>query len=298
MSDADRLREKTVQIAMLNQKLESVQAQLGGATRRNTQLTEQIKTLEVQLKEKDYEIQSLRAELDRNQGALDSLGQEMQGIKASQKEIMSMKKPVQTQDPSSAELEKAEVKIARLQGDIKTLSEVATSVLLEKEGSLEKLSETIKMVGDIQHRIFNMVMEQRAVKADELASMMLTELSEIREAVDSLQAIGEVEIKDGGTIIPAKKYRETKIPVDEWKNMAPGDIFDSLETVVGKAEGSDTIVEALENAVDILEQKLSRGGALIFQMRRAAGDWKRQDGNVEELRYTIKDWKSRAESLS
>ena len=67
---------------------------------------------------------------------------------------------------------------------------------------------------------------------------------------------------------------------------------------VEKAEGKDPIIEALESAVDILEQKLSRGGAMIFQLRRTASDWKRQEGNVEELRYTIKDWKSRAEALS
>jgi chromosome segregation ATPase len=298
MSDADRLREKTVQITMLNQRLESVQAQLSGATRRNTQLTEKIKELEAQLQEKDYEIQSIRSDLERLQSALDSLGQEMQGVRTAQKETMVMKKPVQPENPLATALEKAEVKIARLQGDIKTLSEVATSVVLQKEGSVEKLSETVKMVGDIQHRIFNMVMEQRAVKADELASMMLTELSEVREAVDSLQAMGELEFKDGMTIIPAKKYREIKIPVEVWKNMSPGEIFDSLEQVVEKAEGKDSIVEALESAVDILEQKLSRGGAMIFQMRRTASDWKRQEGNVEELRYTIKDWKSRAEALS
>jgi DNA repair exonuclease SbcCD ATPase subunit len=298
MSDSDRLREKSVQIAMLNQKLESVQAQLSGATRRNTQLSEKVKELEAQLQEKDYEIQSIRSELERSQSALDSLGQEMQGVRSAQKETMAMKKPVRTEDPSAAALEKAVIKIARLQSDIKTLSEVGTSVILKQEGSLDKLSETIKTVGDIQHRIFNMVMEQRAVKTDELASMMLTEVSEIREAVDSLQAMGEVELKDGATIIPAKKYREIKIPVEEWKNMSPSEIFDSLESVVEKAEGKDPIVEALESAVDIIEQKLSRGGAMIFQMRRTASDWKKQEGNVEELRYTIKDWKSRAEALS
>ncbi len=298
MSDSDRLRDKTVQIAMLNQKMESIQAQLSGATRRNTQLTEQVKTLEVQLGEKDYEIQSLRSDLERTQSALESVGEEMQDIRSAQTESMSRKKPDVIEDPSAAELQKAEVKIARLEGNIKTLSEAATRVLLEKDDGLEKLSETIKMVGDIQHRIFNAVLEQRAIKTDELAAMMLTEVSEIKEAVDSLQAIGEVILKDGNTVIPAKKYRETKIPVEDWNNMVPNEIFDSLESVVEKAEGGETIAEALETAVDILEQKLSRGGAMIFQMRRTANDWKKQEGNVEELRYTIRDWKSRAESLA
>lgn len=298
MSDSDRLRDKTVQIAMLNQKLESIQAQLSGATRRNTQLSEQVKALEAQLGEKDYEIQSLQSELERTQSALETVGEKMQGIRSEQSKSMSMKKPVVTEDPSAADLQKAVVKIARLEGNIKTLSEAATRVLLEKDGGLEKLSETIRLVGDIQNRVFNAVMEQRAIKTDELAAMMLAEVSEIKEAVDSLQAIGEVVLKDGNIVIPAKKYRETKIPVEDWKNMVPSEIFESLEAVIEKAEGGETISDALENAVDILEQKLSRGGAMIFQMRRTASDWKKQEGNVEELRYTIREWKSRAESLA
>ncbi len=60
--------------------------------------------------------------------------------------------------------------------------------------------------------------------------------------------------------------------------MLPSEIFDSLESIVENAEGGETIAKALENAVDIIEQKLSRGGAMIFQMRRTAGDWKRKEG--------------------
>jgi len=299
MSDENApIREKIMQITMLNQKMEALQAQLSGATRRNTQLSEQIKELEEKIAQKDYEVQSVQMELDLTKTALESMGQQMQGIKAKETLELGKKKPVAEDTVFKGELEKAEVKIARLQGDIKTLSEAATSVILEKDGSLEKLSESVKMVGDMQQRIFNFVMEQRAVKTDELAAIMLAEISEINEAVDSLQAIGEVVLKDGNTIIPAKKYRETKIPVEDWQKMQPSEIFDSLESVVEKAEGAETIVEALEKSVDIIEQKLSRGGSLIFQMRRTAKDWKKQEGNVEELRYTIKDWKSRADSLS
>jgi hypothetical protein len=32
-------------------------------------------------------------------------------------------------------------------------------------------------------------------------------------------------------------------------------------------------------------------------MRRTADGWKKQPGNIEELKYTIKDWKGRAQAL-
>ncbi|MDF1537506.1 MAG: hypothetical protein P1Q69_01205, partial [Candidatus Thorarchaeota archaeon] len=166
--DSARLKEKTVQVTMLNQKMEALQAQLSGATRRNTQLAEQIKELQEQLSQKDYDIQSIQMELDRTKTALESVGQQMQGIKAKETLEMGRKKPVTGDSVAKEELQQAEVKIARLQGDIKKLSEAATSVILKREDGLEKLSETIKLVGDMQHRIFTFVMEQRAVKKDEL----------------------------------------------------------------------------------------------------------------------------------
>jgi len=298
MSDPNaKLREKAMQIAQLNQRLESLQAQLGGAQRRASQLTEQMQVLETENTHKDSEIQALQSELSKAKGAIDALGQEVHGFRSKQTEELSKHKVTQ-ENPLKEELKKADLKVLRLKDDIKKLSEAATEVLLEREGALENLGEVVKAVGDVQHRVFNLVMERRTLKIDEIASLLLIDTSEVLDVVDSLQALSEVEMKDSNTVIPAKKYREVAIPLDSWKSMRPAEIYDSLEEIVEKAEGKETIVEALENAVDILEQKLTRGGALIFQMRRTAGDWKKQEGKVEELRYTIRDWRSRAITLA
>ena len=87
------------------------------------------------------------------------------------------------------------------------------------------------------------------------------------------------------------------MPVEEWRNLDPSAIFDSLEGIVGKTEGGEGIVTAIEAAVDILEQKISRGGTLVFEMRRTANAWKKEEGNVQELQYKIREWKARAQSL-
>ncbi|MFW9918842.1 MAG: coiled-coil domain-containing protein [Candidatus Thorarchaeota archaeon] len=297
MSDPnERLREKTMQVTQLNQRLESMQAQLSGAQRRASELHTQVQTLETQLASKDSEMQALQAELSKTKAALDAVGREMQGIRSQKTEEFARQKP-REDNTTKEELKKADLKIVRLKDDIKKLSEAATGVLLGQEGALDNLGEVVKSVGDIQHRIFNLILERRHLKIDEIASLLLIETAEVLDAVDSLQALGEVEMKDSNTVVPAKKYREVAIPHEKWKDMRPAEIFDSLEEIVEKAEGKETIVEALEKAVDILEQKLARGGALIFQMRRTAGDWNKQEGNAEELRYTIRDWRSRAISL-
>ena len=113
-----------------------------------------------------------------------------------------------------------------------------------------------------------------------------------------MQVAGEVQIKDGHTIIPAQKYLELRVPREEWIKMNPIEIFNELEVFVGKTDDTTSILNAIESAVEILEQKLARGGALFFQMRRTAESWKKQAGNIEELQYTIKDWKARAQALT
>lgn len=294
----ERLRERAIQIAQLSQKVETLQAQLGGSHRRANQLGENVTSLESVISEKDSEIQMLRGELSKTQGALESVGKTVRTMKVEQTQLLT-KKP-QTFDDTSLREEVAVLnkKIAKLKEDIKLLSEAATLVLTEKNEGIETLREAVRSVGDVEYKILNIVLDRRSIKIDELASSLIEDTQSIMKVIDSLQVAGEVLLIDGTTVIPAKKYREVKIPVAEWKEMTPADIFDSLEEIVGKVEGKENIVEALEKSVDILEQKMSRGGALVFQMRRMATTWSKQEGNVEELKYTIQEWKGRAGSLA
>jgi len=299
MSDPnERLRERAIQIAQLSQKVETLQAQLGGSHRRANQLGENVTSLESVIGEKDSEIQMLRSELSKTKGALDSVGKTVQTMKVEQTQLLSKKQ--QTFDDTSLREEVAVLnkRVLKLKEDIKLLSETATLVLQGKDEGIELLREAIKTVGDVQYKILNMVLNRRSVKIDEIASVLVENTQTVMEIVEELQLAGEVEIKDGVTVIPAKKYRDVVIPVAEWNEMTPADIFDSIEEIVGKAESKENIVEALEKSVDILEQKMARGGALVFQMRRMATTWSKQEGNVEELQYTIREWKARAISLA
>jgi hypothetical protein len=79
--------------------------------------------------------------------------------------------------------------------------------------------------------------------------------------------------------------------------MDPDAIFARLEEFIGKTDEQRSIVNALEVAVEILEQKLARGGAMIFQMRRTADSWRKQAGDREELQYTIREWRGRAQAM-
>jgi len=293
----ERLREKTMQIVSLNQKMEALQAQLSGSQRRANELGTKMAELESSLTQKDSDIQMLQTQLTNTKGALDTVGREMQGIKAEQTQLLAKKRPEAVGASVKDELTLAEMTIGRLREDLKQFSHASTAVLNQEEGALDKLKEVLLEVGDPKYRILNMVLSKKSIRMEEIASSLVIDMTEALQHVDALQAAGEIQIRDGNTVLPAQKYIELKVPKDEWMAMDPADIFQELEDFIVKTDDTPSIVDAMETAVEIIEQKLARSGALIFQMRKTADAWKKQPGNVEELQYTIKDWKGRAQSL-
>lgn len=293
----ERLRDKTMQIVALNQKMEALHAQLSGSQRRANQLGTKMTELETALIQKDSDIQMLQTQLSTTKGALDTVGKEMQGIKAEQTQLLSKKRPEAVGASVKDELTLAEMTIDRLREDLKQFSHAATAVLNQDEGALDQLKEVLLEVGDPKYRILNMVLNKKKIRMEEIATSLVIDMTEALKHVEALQVAGEVQVRDGNTVLPPSKYLELKVPKDQWSSMEPTDIFQELEEFVAKTDDTSSIVSAIETAVEIIEQKLARSGTLIFQMRRTADSWKKQGGNIEELQYTIKDWKSRAQAL-
>ncbi|NHJ13890.1 MAG: hypothetical protein EAX95_09435 [Candidatus Thorarchaeota archaeon] len=294
----DRLKEKTLQIAQLQQKIEILQAQLQGTHRRSVQLGEDIHALEQTIASKNQEIDALKAELSRTRSALESVGKEIKSVRAEQSERLGRSKPAHVDSQLKDQITNAETIIDSQRESIRLLSRAATSVLFGTPAAIENLQTAVMDAGDPKYKILNLVFLRKSIRVDELASILLIDLSEAHEALDELEAAGEVEVKGEANVIPGRKYREITIPVEDWVNADQTFVFDSLEEVIGKMSDNEAISKALENAVDVLEQKLPRGGALIFQMRKTADLWSKKDGNKEELLYTIREWKGRASSLT
>ncbi len=290
----ERLREKTIQIVSLNQKLEAIQAQLSGSQKRANQLGNKVTELEASLSERDSQIQLLESQLSVTKGALDTVGKEMQGIKAEQTQLLVKKQPGAENRSLKENLTFAEMTMERLREDLKIFSQTALSVLNQEEGALDELREVLLELGDPKYRILNLVLNRKSVRLEEIASTLVLDMTQALKYVESLHTEGDIELRDGNNILPASKYRELKVPREEWMRLDPTLVFEKLEEFVTRTDDNNSIVLAIETAVDALEQKLARGGALIFQMRKTADSWRKQTGNTEELRYTVRDWKARA----
>jgi chromosome segregation ATPase len=293
-----RLKEKTIRIVSLNQRIEALQAQLEGSQRRAFQMSERIASLENELAEKQSENEMLRQEITNSKAALDSVGREMQGIRAEQTSLLSKKKPTGEDNSLKDELSGAQMEIDRLRNDLRRFSEVATAVVNGDVDARSLLGDVLREVGDSKYRVLILVLSSKSASIDEIASNLVINTSEAIQLVDELEAEGELEMRNGSTVIPGSKYRELEVPKDEWAILDPMDIFTHLEKFVGRTDDQSTIVRALESAVEILEQKLARGGALVFQMRRTADSWRKQPDSIEELQYTIREWAGRAKALS
>ncbi len=294
MSDLnEKLRDKTMQIAQLNQKMQSLEAQLSGSYGRANELKTRVASLESDVVSRDSEIQMLRGEIQKYKGALDSVGREVQTMKAEQTQVLSRKQPGGDEYSLKQQLVDSERLIEALQRDLRTLSAAASAVINNEPDATEKLREIVMEIGDPKYRILSLVLQRRHVRLDEIAAILVTDMSEAITLCESLQNEGELEIREGTTVIPAKKYRVIEAPVEEWKVSQPSQIFDSLESIVERTEGGESVARALESAAEILEQKLSRGGSLMFEMRRTSSIWNKQEGDKEELKYKIREWKSR-----
>ncbi len=293
-----RLREKTMQIAALNQRLEVLQAQLSGSVRRATQLSQRVEELEAQLREREEEILRLKDELKRSQNAMRAMGAAMresqQGGVTAEAAV-----PVAREDSKQLreQLDLANAKLRLLEGNLSRLSAAAMAVILGTEGAVDVLKSVLAEAGDSKHRVLVHVMRHHKMKLDDLAALLVSDKSAVRETVERLVAEGELEMAPGDVVQLAKKYREAQVPTERWQAASPEEIFDDLEKIVSRTDDSESVARALETAVDLLEQKMARGGALIFQMRRTASSWKSSPGSTEDLRYKIKEWKSRAAAL-
>jgi len=292
-----RIREKTVQIASLNQKVDALQAQLNGSQKRANQLGSQVAGLEASLAERDSQIRMLESQLAKTKGALETVGKEMQGIKSEQIQILAKKQPQSENSSLKENLALAEMNIEKLTEDLRSVSQAATSVLNQEDGAYEKLRQVLLESGDPKYRILSMVQNRKAVLLEEVASSLGLDMMQAQDYIEALQAEGEVEIRDSHTIRQAAKYREVIMPRDEWLQLDPSEVFERLEAFLQKTDDSRNIVLAIETVVEVLEQKLARGGALIFQMRRTADSWKKHSGSVEELQYMIREWNARAQAL-
>ncbi|MFW9960335.1 MAG: hypothetical protein ACFFDV_04920 [Candidatus Thorarchaeota archaeon] len=293
----ERLRDKTVQIVSLNQKLEALQAQLSGSQKRANQLSSKVTELEASLTERDSQIQLLESQFLVTKGALDKVGKEMQGIKAEQTQLLAKKQPGSENLSLKENLTFAEMTIERLREDLEIFSQTAISVLNEEENALDKLKQVLLEIGDPKYRILNLVLNRKSVRLEEIASTLVMDMTQALRYVEGLQAEGEIEVREGNNILLASKYRELKVPKEEWTQLDPALVFEKFEEFVARTDDNNSIVVAIETTVEVLEQKLARGGALIFQMRKTADSWKRQTGNIEELRYTVREWKARALAL-
>ena len=149
MSDSnERIRDQMMTIHSLNQKIDVLQAQLGGAQKRAHQLEEQLAQLEQVITQKDAKVQALDSDVQRYSGALDSMGHEVQGLRAEQTQQNAMVVPVRDDQKLGEQLAAAQQIIQKQKENLMALSRVTTAVLNSEDNALEDLQRVLLEAGD------------------------------------------------------------------------------------------------------------------------------------------------------
>lgn len=291
MSDMDKhLKSQRMASLANDQRVDSLQAQLEGAQKRARELKERVIELEGIIKSKDDEIQIFRSEINKQRCALEQASKELKEIKGEKMPSYIIEK---RNEPDIYKHEKTEQLLHDTREKLKRLSKVVTESINSDTVSVNMIRDAVIEHGDLQYRVLNIIIEKKSVKLDEIASITTTDNREIYEIIDNLSNLGEVEIRDSNTVVIAEKYHKSVINTDNWKDMKISDIFDSLQELIRMSESNKEIANAIEKVVDIVEQTASGAGALVFEMRKTSGIWKNKFGDVEDLIYKIKEWKSR-----
>ena len=196
MSDQnERIHDQMMTIHSLNQKIEVLQAQLGGSQKRAHQLEEQLAQMEQMIAQKDVEIQALGSDVQRFSGALDSMGREVQGLRAEQTPQHAMAIPAQDDQKLGEQLAAAKQEIQKQKENLMVLSQAATAILNSEDNALENLQRVLLEAGDQKFRVLNLVLTKRSVRIEEIASILVVDISKAMEIADTLQAAGEVEME-------------------------------------------------------------------------------------------------------
>ncbi|MFX0090440.1 MAG: hypothetical protein ACFFBD_01660 [Candidatus Hodarchaeota archaeon] len=79
-----------------------------------------------------------------------------------------------------------------------------------------------------------------------------------------------------------------------WESLSIEELFTSLEKRIRSSQGSAEISQILTTLRDVLQKKL--GNAIfLFEITRAAQEWTRGSGNVEEIIEKMIDWRVKTE---
>jgi hypothetical protein len=134
------------------------------------------------------------------------------------------------------------------------------------------------------------VTERGSIEFNELIRLTGLDQQELTKVIGIL--FQEHAIETHGSLITA--LGELKLPpVEEWRGMTIDKVFDEVAKYCILVRSPDLIAQALQVLKDNVEEKVRSRGTFIFDIGKEIQQWKKGAGNMDELQFRLRDWKSR-----
>ena len=250
------------------------------------------------------ELQALKANYDsllqeRNRilNELSSLGEAFSECQKRRVELESSLRRLKDAELNPSFGEATNTRLKFLEGETESLSTMCDQLegllfrfLAAEPGIKEKAREFIMARGSMTHRVLLLVTERGSMDMNEIAKLTGLDQITIKRAVEILLREHSIEIR-GSLLTVAGGI---KLPdFEAWRKIPLEKLFDEIGEYCAVAKAPELVSQALQALKDGVEQRV-RSRTLVFEIGKEIQQWRRGNGNLQDLRFRINEWKQRA----
>jgi hypothetical protein len=244
----------------------------------------------------DYSL--LLQERNRIAGEISSLGESLSECQRSRAELESALRRIKSTELSPSFSEASSGRLDFLEKEVESLSKTSNELenltfrsLIGEPGIRERLRDFILREGSLKYRVLLVVSEKGSVEISEIARLTGIDRLDVEKAIQTLSM--EQKVEAHGSLITVRGVFKPP-PIEEWRGMTIDKVFDEVEKYCTLVRSPDLIGQALQTLKDLVEEKVRSRGTFVFDIGKEIQQWRRGLGNLQDLQFRLRDWKSRA----
>jgi DNA-binding Lrp family transcriptional regulator len=254
---------------------------------------------ESELEKLRYDYSLLLQERNRAVGELSSLGEALADCQRRRLELESSLKRIKDTDLSPEYAEATSTKLKFLEEQVDSLSKANTriesllfkSMMLEPQAT-EKARQYFLNEGSLTYRVLLLVTDKGSTDINQIARATGLNQSTLNQVIEALAREHALEVRGAVLSVPgALRLPDTEM----WRRLPLDKVFDEVEKYITAIRSPELVIQALQGLKDEIESKARTRGTITFELGKEIQAWKRGTGSQQDLRFKIRDWKTRTQ---
>jgi hypothetical protein len=262
-------------------------------------MNETLSEVKSELEKLKYDYNLLLQERNRAVGELSSLGEALADCQRRRIELESSLKRIKDSELSPEYGDATSTRLKFLEQEVESLSRTNTQLesllfksMKQEPEAQEKAREFFLKEGSLTYRILLLVTEKGTTDINEMATATGLNQPTLNQVIEVLAKEHAIEIHGSILTVPgALKLPDTEM----WRRMPIDKVFDEVEKYCMTVKNPELVIQALQELRDEIESKVKIRGTTIFEIGKEIQAWKRGMGSQQELRFKIRDWRTRTQ---